>query len=478
MGEMNNYKKFSDLGELYLINRSNYKTHIGRLRQYEIMYGRDFFEFSEKQMYDCLFKIYTKDLSKRSIGQYASAHKRYLEWLVKEKNVKINYNYDEVISLVKEEAINNIKKYTFLDRDKFYSSLFNINDSRIAIILGLLFEGIGSDSNNTEIMKIKLSDITEDRINFSETKILTFPKEIIELITINQKENKKSYNEDEYLIKSYKDINRNNSQIVRQALSKAKKYNRYFKIDEIKNSGKCFYLNLIEKDNGYLKKDDYIRVMKKYDMAIYNNNSYCELKRMYTQYVEDDKINRNYTIENFETILREIYDISVTKKELYSLENENDDGILEQSKPDEELGKFGEEWFHKYLEKTFEKEKFVIVDQTLNKVGYDFSVFKNEEEMYEVKSTRNLQDASCFFMTMKEMKTAYINKDNYKLVILNFDIDNRIKSMYIIPNPIICLELEKNVISFIEMIKEKKSIPIEIKIFYNNSKLKEFMHNI
>lgn len=299
---------------------------IKAIRQYRNLYKKEFFEFNEKEMYESLIKIYTKNLSKATITSYKGQHKQYLRWIEKTYDYKLSFNYKHVIEKVARYAIKN-SSIVFIDRNKFYEDMKEIKDIRDAIILCLLFEGVGGDTHNLEIMNLKMSDIEKNNVlSLDNKRKIMIPKNLIELV----KEYKitKSLKDTDYLIDELtnKYIDRENSQVLRNTFNKLHrndKFKKYTPIN-IKNTGKCFYLNLLELKKGKLSIEDYYLILERYNSA---KTGYYNLKLLYEKYKNDELINNDYFLEDFGEVLENIESIEINRNFMksYYRDTEDDD---------------------------------------------------------------------------------------------------------------------------------------------------------
>lgn len=332
------YYEMSENGKIFLKEMQKDRTSmeasvIRALRQYENKYNREFFKFKQEEMEDCLKKIYSKT-SEETIRIYSDTHIRYLKWLEKKYNYKMSFSYKKLIDSIAEEIKENIE-VKFLDRNDFFNSLKEYKDTRGSLILGLLFEGVGVDTYNTETMNLKIYDIKDNKLSLVGGRHVIVPNDIIEIIDKSLFMKEKRFKENDYLIQGQKNLNRDKSQILRDYIRKFQKYNNDYTPRNIKQTGKCFYLNLLEKKNGELKTEDYFRIIYKYDSGESNRSIY-KLKDLYKRYKNDITINKDYNIKDFKKVLEDIDSININQESIGNISSN-------KSKSD------GSESYDKYL---------------------------------------------------------------------------------------------------------------------------------
>lgn len=469
---------FSRMESKYL-NESNLKKDskntaskaLLKVRKFKYNKNKELFEFTPEEIRKIL-TLALSDFAKRSIPSYISAYNKYFDWVKENYYYKFNYDYRKLTDDIKKELENNAD-FVILSRKEVYEYASSLESAQEGIIIALVFEGVRGEikSKYSEIMNIKYQDLVNTTLK-TESRSIELPKDIVSIYknACNQKISRNangkvvSLNESGYLIKEivgHKTFkNRNNSGFISSKLGHYNINNQKINGNILRLSGECFYLSVIEKLKGELTEDDYLKVINRYKGGK-TGTSLPNLRDTYVKYKNSGK---------YENVDTELY------YNVYSQILGEDDKTNKISWVDKEIGEIGEKFFFQRLLENYGQSN--VLDETKNGVGYDFSIInKTPKIMYEVKSTKNDRNIVIFYMTIKELKMASIFNKQYKLSILSFKNKN-IASIYIIPDPINNLDIEKQAKAILDLESEGICIPLEAKVTIQINKIKKFKVNI
>lgn len=468
--------------EMFLKSESIYKKAyqypLNKLEKYanrDRKDTRELYEITENELREYAIEAFSEH-SDSTKNSYMTGVRKYFEWIELNNIYKFKYDYSARIKEFTRELLDNHIYSTFSRKEIYYIAYSYYEENPMyGIIILLLFEGVRGEKYK-DIMNMKKTDLKGSKLTINNKKHIEVPEDFIRMykkaasiksIIRKGKGNKKveiALYDNEYLIRNHRDsdfIDRNNSYAIYNRFKILR--NRYGKINEdiVERSGICFYLSLIEQNNGSgyeLRNEDYRKVMLRfYDSAGINYNKIKNVRKIYAQYRKSEKM----TKIDFSSYFNVYSDIVRTEDE----EETHD-------RADKELGCYGEKYIYTLLVNKYGINN--VYDETKNGVGYDFSVNNEGKKLYEVKSTgRKEKEIFQFYMTIKEIKSALINKENFKLCIVYFN--NKLPiNLYVIENPIEKLDFINEVNKVVDMYDEDIFVPVQVKIKIEFDKIKMY----
>jgi len=477
----------SEPAELFVNSEGTPKSYESALGKFYALYYDELSSFYSKEIYQLsdeeISEFFIKLSLKRTktIGSYSSAYRRYFEWLTDSNDKYLcRYSYHEYDVLITEISAKLISKlkFNFINRNIVYDTARNLigtdikNEAEAIIIL--LFEGV--NNGELEFNNLKYANVSNERLEILLTnknnnkRKIQVAKDFCNIIEMCRNKYNKFYimngktsatqdnrgNVNSWALNSLRDFR--SKKYLNQDVNK-------FETKVLLDSGKCFYLSLIEQIliesgiTGGLQEEHYRKVINRYKDS---DDQWTCLKDIYEQY-KLQKLNSRIDTSQYQNVYADIMGIN----------NEHTD------KADKDLGNAGEKYIEGLLIKQYGKDK--VRNCTADGVGYDFKV-ENDGiiTMYEVKSTRQDENKDfAFYMTIKEIKMAYKdeekNKDEFKLCIVYFKGNNP-ESLYIIENPLSAFELIDNKAErIVDMDYEDSGfMPLEVKIKVPYDKIKEY----
>lgn len=471
----------SEYTELFLKSEGKPKAYQYPLNKLEKCINKDrentreLYELTENEVWGYIIEAFNEK-SNRTKRSYMTVVRKYFEWIELNNIYEFKYDYSTLITKVTKELLDN-HIYSIFSRKEIYDIAYSFYEENpmYGIIILLLFEGVRGEKYK-DIMNIKKTDLKGSKLTINNEKHIEVPEEFIKIykkastaksMIRKGKGNKKveiALYDNEYLIRNRRDsdyADRNNSYVIYSLFTNLR--NMYGKINEdiVERSGICFYLSLIEQNNGSgyeLRNEDYRKVMLRfYDSAEINYDKIKNVRKIYAQYRKSEKM----TKIDFSSYFNVYSDIVRTEDE----EETHD-------RADKELGCYGEKYIYTLLVNKYGINN--VYDETKNGVGYDFSVNNEGKKLYEVKSTgRKEKEIFQFYMTIKEIKSALINKEKFKLCIVYFN--NKLPiNLYVIENPIEKLDLINEVNKVVDMYDEDIFVPVQVKIKIEFDKIKMY----
>ncbi len=382
-----------------------------------------------------IFNEKAKEVEETSLREYISGYNAFFKWIETDENNKdiiCRYTYEEYTNYLNQYVEEGEYINSFLSRNDIYmkaATLFETEKYRnieIGAILISAFEGIVIDK--CELNDLKYTDLSGNILKISNknniSRSIVIPNDYKKLISNSYRKSKNEYIIDNQKGKREKVHSRANRMIDEYCREKINNATEY-KLKVVKNSGRCFYLSLIEQTiNSELTlekhKEFYKYVNRRYDYSV-EDSALKKLSNLYKNYKLDKKCIKINTLE-FTDIYMNIMGI------------EDDTSDEDKLKVDKDLGNAGEKYIENLLINKYGNDK--VIDETKYGQGYDYSVTTDMKMMYEVKSTKQKEyDELIFCMTIKEIKMAYEHKDKFKLCIVYFKDDDS-KHLYVIDNPL------------------------------------------
>lgn len=467
------YDELSELQSKYLETRTNsvdieslnrYKCSLKSLHLYET--DKNIFEVGKDEFREIIIEC-IKGLEIKSIFDRIYHIKAYLEWIVANGYSKIKFNFTEMLKSIREN-LDNIYELDVLSRDEVYKVIKGLEDKQFSMTFALLFEGVKGVDKDVEILTAKISDLVDTSLRIRDSS-LVIPHELVELVREGQQRlesnGKCNYVLNDYLIHNagkHDMLDRSNYIAVSNRFTRANSAGMFSKKVGtliLTYSGIMFYLSVVEQINSELTDDDYYKVATRYKLDL-TEEEMCRIKGKYLLYKKSDEYDPNIDVHKYSDIYKNIMNIDLA-------EHSSD-------KINQELGKFGEEYFLSLLNAKYLEEN--VVDQTQLKAGYDFLV-KTTDCKYEVKSTGIISDTFKFHLTIGEIRKAILEKEKYLLTVLSFR-HKKLQRMFIVPDFIKEFRLEKQMEVLLDLDKEGKCIPEQVAVKVEYELLKKYVKNI
>jgi hypothetical protein len=484
------------------INESTRNDYLKNLQHFEKFennpkFSTDLFNFNDDQLFEAIYSMF-KGKSPKSVDTIMSSIKQYIEWALKNDLRKDRSDsYKDIIEKVTERLSienykNKVKNMLSYEQIVAIAGEYSLKQSSAALLL--MFEGV-EGKEDCELFKLEKDNIKGNVLSLCTGRKITVTNSTIKILNdvINQKQYTRRVKTKRSISMELKESNYIFTTLLGDKKSSTGKYlinNRLSRIlknhnansNDIKDSGQCFYLSLIETiKKSRVDTEDYAKVIMRFGNKP-TRVSVHTLKNIYEEYRKVHNISINTTSD-----LIEIYNELITynvefmnKKTLSNRFDKAKNGRSEREKrgnfysePDPALGKYGKNIIFKYLNTKYEKVAD-IADETQNGVGYDFDFIDKKTGHYkciEVKTTRTMNTTFQIYMTINEVKTAAEEGDNNYLYIL-YCKDKENMHLYIIQNPLLYFGLLEYYTKIKEAhVNECSIVPIQFRINCETKKI-------